>query len=55
MTNDTDFEDFNDLDTYLNSDEFNKAYDKAVYQPAGKSWAGNYVDYSGMTLEDFGR
>ena len=45
----------NDLDTYLNSDEFIKDYNNAVYQPTGKSWAGNRLDYSGMTIEDFGR
>ena len=45
----------NDLDTYLNSEEFKTAYNKAVYQPTGKSWSGNRLDYSGMTIEDFGR
>ena len=45
----------NDLDIYLNSEEFVKDYNKAVYQPTGKSWAGNRLDYSGMTIEDFGR
>lgn len=53
--NDTDVEDFEDLSTYLNSEEFKKLYDNTTYQPTGKSWAGNNVDYSGMTLEDFGR
>lgn len=55
MANNADFNDFNDLDTYLNSDEFKQAYNNAVYQPTGKSWAGNNVDFSGMTLEDLGR
>lgn len=45
----------NDLDIYLNSEEFIKDYNKADYQPTGKSWAGNNLDYSGMTIEDFGR
>ena len=45
----------NDLDIYLNSEEFKADYNKAVYQPTGKSWAGNNLDYSGMTIEDFGR
>ena len=45
----------NDLDIYLNSEEFKTAYNKAVYQPTGKSWSGNNLDYSGMTIEDFGR
>jgi len=48
----SDFEDFEDLDTYLNSEEFSKAYDEAVYKPTGKSWAGNNPDWSGMTIED---
>lgn len=55
MFDDEDFEDFEDLDTYLNSDEFKHVYDNLVYKPTGKSWAGNYTDYSGMTIEDFGR
>lgn len=46
---------YTDLDAYLNSEEFKTAYDSAIYQPTGKSWAGDYVDYSGMTIEDFGR
>lgn len=49
------FGDFEDLDTYLNSDGFKKAYNNAVYTPTGKSWAGNRLDYSGMVIEDFGR
>jgi len=55
MKNDADFEDFEDLDSYLNSAEFNKAYNEATYNPTGKSWAGKTLDYSGMTIEDFGR
>ena len=55
MLDDADVDDFEDLDTYLNSDEFNKAYNKSLYQPSGKSWAGRYDDYAGMTIEDFGR
>lgn len=55
MTNNTDFEDFMDLDTYLNSAEFKKLYNEVEYIPTGKSWAGNYSDYTGMTIEDFGR
>lgn len=55
MTGDIDFEDFEDLDTYLNSDEFINEYNKLNYQPTGKSWAGLSNDYSGMTIEDFGR
>lgn len=50
-----DFEDFEDLNVYLNSPEFKRAYDNAIYQPTGKSWAGNCLDYSGMTIEDLGR
>lgn len=45
----------NDLDIYLNSEEFIKDYNSAIYQPTGKSWAGNNLDYSGMVIEDFGR
>lgn len=55
MIDNIDFEDFEDLDTYLTSEKFNKLYNKAVYQPTGKSWAGNYIDHTGMTIEDFGR
>ena len=55
MTNNIDFEDFEDLDSYLNSAEFDKDYNAAIYNPAGKSWAGKNLDYSGMTIEDFGR
>ena len=50
-----DLEDFKDLDTYLHSEEFSEAYNNAIYQPTGKSWSGKYIDYSGMTIEDFGR
>lgn len=55
MLTDKDFEDFEDLDTVLDSEEFNKMYNEVTYQPSGKSWAGNIYDYSGMTIEDFGR
>jgi len=55
MTNNIDFEDFEYLDNYLNSVEFNKDYNEAIYNPTGKSWAGKTLDYSGMTIEDFGR
>lgn len=48
----SDFDDFEDLDTYLNSDEFIKEYNKLNYHPTGKSWSGNHNDYSGMTIED---
>lgn len=48
----TDFEDFEDLDTCLNSEEFKRVYNNATYQPTGKSWAGNRNDYSSMTIED---
>lgn len=47
--------DFEDLDTYLNSESFKKLYNSVSYQPTGKSWAGNNLDYTGMTIEDFGR
>ena len=50
-----DFEDFKDLDEVMASKEFKQLYDNVSYQPTGKSWAGNNLDYSGMTIEDFGR
>lgn len=55
MKNDADFEDFEDLDKYLNSAEFDKDYNEATYNPTGKSWSDRTLDYSGMTIEDFGR
>jgi len=55
MKNDADFEDFEDLDIYLSSVEFNRAYNETIYNPTGKSWTGKTLDYSGMTIEDFGR
>lgn len=52
MAKDIDFEDFEDLDTYLNSDEFINEYNELNYQHTGKSWAGKRNDHSGMTIED---
>ena len=50
-----DFGDFVDLDTYLSSEEFKEFYNNLDWQPTGKSWSGKHNDYSGMTIEDFGR
>lgn len=55
MLDDTDVDDFDDLDAVLKSEAFNKMYNEMNYQPSGKSWAGRYDDYAGMTIEDFGR
>lgn len=48
----SEFDDFEDLDIILNSEEFKREYNSVEYHPTGKSWSGNYNDYSGMTIED---